>query len=284
MKIMVTGATGAYGSYALTYLQRFAPEAELYGLVRNPAKAEKLRTQGVHVRIGDYTDRQSLINAFKGIDRLLFVSVAVPGVQKNVVDAATINHVDYVAYTSIYRPELAKFGLEQNHLQTEQWLTASGLTSTFLRNDWYLEVNQALFDFATKTNQFVTFAPNGTLSFALKREYAEAGARVISNATPAPQVVNLAGKPVTYHEIGVATQTALGQALQLKTVSEADFMATMAQAGIATQWAGVADAYQKFALDPDNGAQTADSTEFEQVLGHRLADYPTKIGELIRTK
>lgn len=72
MKIMVTGANGGYGHYAIQYLKEFAPAGtELYGLVRDDKKAQQLMKQGITPRIGDYSNVASLVEAFKGIDRLL---------------------------------------------------------------------------------------------------------------------------------------------------------------------------------------------------------------------
>jgi len=280
MKIMVTGATGAYGRKALAYLKQFAPDADLYGLVRNIDRGADLAKQGVHLRVGDYADLDAMTQALRGIARLLFVSTSTPNVQQNVVQAAKTNHVGYVAYTSIYRPELAKFGLEQNHSQTEQWLQASGIPYTALRNDWYLELNQAMFELAAKTGQFPYFADKGVLSYALKREYAEAGARVISGSG-AGEVVNLAGTVATYADLGRATQAALGTQVQLAVVSEEKFMTAMTQNGISPDWAGMVGAFQHYSLDPQNGARTADSAEFERVLGHSLTPLSVAIKELL---
>ncbi len=93
MKIMVTGATGGYGSYAVDFVREFAPNAELSGLVRNEAKAKTLDAKGVIARIGDYTNPDSLVKAFDGIERLLFVSISQYEIQKNVVAAAKISNL-----------------------------------------------------------------------------------------------------------------------------------------------------------------------------------------------
>ena len=46
---------------------------------------ESLKAKGVEVRLGDLADKASLVKAFQGIDRLLFVSVRYSNIQKNVV-------------------------------------------------------------------------------------------------------------------------------------------------------------------------------------------------------
>ncbi|MDO4632960.1 MAG: NAD(P)H-binding protein [Eubacteriales bacterium] len=109
MKIMVTGATGGYGSYAIPFIREFAPDAEVYGIARNESKASDLERQGIIPRIADYSDVDSLVRAFEGMERLLFISVSVHELQINVVKAAKLAGVQFIAYTSIAGIENNKF-------------------------------------------------------------------------------------------------------------------------------------------------------------------------------
>jgi len=283
MNIMVTGANGGYGSLAIDYLQKIAPNDNLFGLVRSEAKGAALIKKGVNVRIGDYADIDSMRNALKGIDRLLFVSASIPNVQKNVVDAAKENGVKYIAYTSIFQPDYSKFGLEINHKQTENWLKESGIPHTFLRNSWYMDLTKAFFEYAQKTQQFPYFSQNGLLSYALKRDYAEAGARVISDGNYG-EIVNLSGNPTTLGQLAIATQEALNEKLDIKKVTESEFISDMNQAKIPAQLSSMSEIYQKYALKGNNGEDKADATEFEEVLGHPLTELPIAINEILNNK
>ncbi|GEO78047.1 YtfG protein [Companilactobacillus mindensis DSM 14500] len=279
MNIMVTGANGGYGSLAIDYLQKLAPNANVYGLVRSEAKGAALKEKGIQIRIGDYADFDSMKKALNGIDRLLFVSSPIPGIQKNVVDAAIANDVKYIAYTSIFQPEYSKFGLEINHKQTEEWIKESGIAYTILRNSWYMEVNQALFEYVKKTDKFVYFATEGKLSFALKREYAEAGARVISKGDFG-SIINLANTPRSYEEISLAAQKAVGHGLDIETVRSNEFIPKLVSAGISANLTNVSAAYQEYTLKRNNGEERADKTEFEKILGHPLTSLSDAIKEL----
>ena len=73
LNIMVTGAGGQYGSLAIDYIKKFNPKAKIYGFVHSPQKFELLKAKGVEPRLGDFSDKASLVKAFQGIDRLLFV-------------------------------------------------------------------------------------------------------------------------------------------------------------------------------------------------------------------
>ncbi|MQS76782.1 NAD(P)H-binding protein [Companilactobacillus halodurans] len=281
MNIMVTGANGGYGHDALQYLQKLAPNDNLYGLVRSEKKGAGLKKHGINLRIGNFSDLDSMKSALKGIDRLLFVSVAIPNIQKNVVDAAVYNGVKYIAYTSILDPQFFKFGLEINHAETERWIKDSGIAHTFLRNSWYLEISQALFDYAKKTKQFLYFSDKGKTSFALKAEYAKAGAQVITHPSD-QEILSLSRKPVTYQELGLATQEALGEKLDIKQVSATEFESKLQEAGIEPQQIMLTKAYQTYTSKGNNGEEKADQTTFDKVIGQplpRLSDAIKRLTE-----
>jgi len=74
-KILVTGATGHYGRAVLKSLLNKGLESKnIYAMVRDQAKAAELESLGITIVVGDYDDYDSLIKAFSGIDKLLFVS------------------------------------------------------------------------------------------------------------------------------------------------------------------------------------------------------------------
>lgn len=236
---------------------------------------------GYEVRVADYSDAAGMTRILRGIDRLLFVSSPMPGVQKNVVDAAAVNDVKYIAYTSIYDPQYSKGGLEINHRQTEDWIKDSCIPYTILRDNWYTEVNQGLIRFAAKTKLFPFFAGNGMLSTALKREYAEVGAKVISEGGY-PEVINLAGRPYSYRDLGEAIADAVGEPVKLIETTEEDYLARMSKGGASEKWSHIAAFYQGYARKGGNGEAQADPAEFERVLGRPLTSLTEAVKEIIR--
>lgn len=280
MNIMVTGAAGGYGTYALKYLKEFAPNDKIIAQVRDERKAEILRQQGYEVRIADYADPDGMKKILKGIDRLLFVSSPIPGIQKNVVDAAKENGVKYIAYTSIFDPHRPKFGLEINHLQTEEWIRESGIPHTILRDGWYTEVNQGLIRYAYQTKEYPYIADKGVISTALKREYAEAGARVITG-NEYPEIIELTGRPYSYFELGKAIEEALGGQINIVHTDQNDALSKMIQGGASEQWSQVSLAYQGYTLQDNTGEREADPTDFEKVLGHTLTPLSEAIKEIV---
>ncbi len=82
-KIAVTGASGKLGGATIEFLlQRQVTPGDIIAVVRDPTKAVALAERGVEIRRGDYTDPQSLENAFRGIDRLGFVSTSALGEER----------------------------------------------------------------------------------------------------------------------------------------------------------------------------------------------------------
>ena len=280
MKIMVTGAAGGYGHYAVDYVKAFAPEAEVYGLVRNADDAAKLEAKGIHARIGDYANKTSLLKAFEGIDRLLFVSVPNHELQKGVVAAAKEAGVGFIAYTSLHDPQYQKFGLETNHKQTEELIRQSGIPHTFLRNCWYLEMAAPLAATAVKTGRYPYYAGDAKVSWAMKRELAEAGARIITG-NGYPEVIELAGKPVSYREIGEAAQMLTDKSIEIMPVTKDEFNSLMVSSGIDQIGLMLGSVYQDYALAGNNGEAESTPDAFGQVLGHPLTPLTEALKELI---
>lgn len=279
MNIMVTGANGGYGKHALDYLREFAPEANLYALVRSEEKGSVFKDKGINIRIGDYMNPDSMVDALKGIDRLLFVSISVPGVQKNVVEAAKINGVKYIAYTSLNGLEYPKLGLEINHRQTEELIKKSGIPYTFLRNNWYLELISPFIANSLETKKYWYYSGNEQISWALKREYAEAGARVIAGGNYG-SVFEFAGRPITFKELAQAAEVAVDQTIDIKEVTRNEFDRNIALTNISKMGLMLATTYQDYAIAGDNGESEASPDVFEKVLGHPLTPLSEALKEL----
>ena len=74
MTVLITGATGQFGSVVVESLLAHGLAGQLAVSVRNPARADHLKAQGVDVRQGDFDNPASLASAFAGVDRLLLIS------------------------------------------------------------------------------------------------------------------------------------------------------------------------------------------------------------------
>lgn len=265
MNIMVTGAAGGYGSYAINFLKEFALKDNIIALVRDNSKRVALEAKGFEVRVADYSDLSGMTKAMQGVDRLLFVSVPVFDLQKNVVAAAKASGVKYIAYTSICEPQYKKFGLEINHKQTEELIRQTGIPHTFLRNGWYLEMMMPYLEASAKMGAFPYYAGDAKVAWAAKRDLAEAGAIVIAYGCD-EEILELSGNAVTYAELARSS----GKDMEIKPVSRNEFMAVMARSGIPQMGMMLAQSYQDYAVQGSNGEEKLTSAVLEKVIGHKL--------------
>ncbi len=279
MKIMVTGATGGYGTYAIPFIKEFAPNSEVYGIARNEEKAADLETQGIIPRIADYSNVDSLVKAFEGIERLLFISVSVHELQINVVKAAKLAGIQFIAYTSIAGIENNKFGLEINHRATEQLIRESGIPHTFLRDNWYLDMMQGMILAAAKSGKMPYIAGDGKVAWALKKDYAEIGARVITGVGY-PEALELAGNPVTYTELAAAIAEAAGHPVEAYPASSTEYTNWMMANGATQMSVMLGSSYQEYALSGNNGEELLSPADMEKVMGHPLRSLTDSVKEL----
>ncbi|MBQ3266773.1 MAG: NAD(P)H-binding protein [Atopobiaceae bacterium] len=270
MNIMVTGATGHYGKAAIKCIRALDPSVNVFGLVHTPKKAAKVEKLGATPRMGDYADKDSLVKAFEGIDRVLFVSVLEPKLHKNVAEAAKEAGVGYIAYTSMAGLDFDKFGTQKGHIKTENWITETGIPHTFLRDGWFLELEHGIMAAAQKTGKFRYMCGDAKLSMTLRREFAEAGAKAILRGEENPEVITLTRTGFTYAELGAAIAEALGGELDIAPCNADEFKAYLDEAGLAPIEAALSSAYQGYALAGNNGEDLTDQAEFEALLGHPL--------------
>jgi len=115
---------------------------------RNARKAEELKSKGIGVRTGDYTDYQSLLSAFKGVDKLLLISSSDmtnrASQHINAINAAKETGVKHIIYTSFIRqkddPNSALWFIAKDHVDTESHLLNSGIYYTIFKNSFYMDM------------------------------------------------------------------------------------------------------------------------------------------------
>jgi len=144
-KIIVTGASGAFGRAAAELLLEKCAAEDLVFLSRTPETLADLAERGAHVRRADFDDPASLPAAMEGGERMLLISTTRVGsrVEQHTaaVEAAVAGEVKHVVYTSLLggrepgNPSVEGY----DHVATEQMIEASGLAYTHLRNSLYAE-------------------------------------------------------------------------------------------------------------------------------------------------
>jgi NAD(P)H dehydrogenase (quinone) len=279
-KILVTGATGPLGGAVIESLLKKTPSSSIAGLARNVEKAAGLKAKGVEVRVGDYDNYLSLVAAFKGIDKLYFVSgndVAHRMTQhENVVSAAQEAGVRQVVYTSIPRKDESDaspvYFVTRSHIQTEQLLKSSGLTYTILQHGIYLEMIPVFAgEHLLETKTIYQPSGNGKAAFALRTDLAEGGANVLLDITDRydNKVLLLTGaEAISYDDAAKSIAKATGLPIIHHSPSLEEFTATLTAAGVPSEIVGLVAG---FATAIKAGEFDVISGDLEMLLGRKPA-------------
>ncbi|XEC96062.1 SDR family oxidoreductase [Paenibacillus tarimensis] len=239
MKIMVTGATGKLGSLVVEALLKSVSAENLAVSVRDPQKAEGLRSLGVDVRYGDFNHPESLVSAFAGIDRLLIISTDAVGqrAQQHIlaIKAAQEAKVGFIAYTSVVNARESAFFIAEEHRQTEEAIINSGIPYSILRNNWYLENELATVQAVINGAPWVTSAGEGKVGWAGRQDYAEAAASVLAGEGHNNTVYELSGKPLTQEEFTSIVAEVIGREVQVSQVDDETYGKIMGGAGVPEQ-------------------------------------------------
>ena len=284
MTYLITGVTGGLGNGVLKDLSKTVSHDEIAVLVRSEAKGVPFAEAGYAVRVGDYSDKESLVNVFSGIETLMFVSGA-PGQalsrelqHKHVIEAAKAAGIENLVYTSLANAEGSHSVLAPDHIATEAMIKQSGLTYKILRNNWYLENELGIFQDALAGKGFVYAGDEGKVGWALKREYAEAAAQALVQSFDDDHIYELSGPRLSYADLHQALETATGKTIDVVSMTISDYKAALVSAGLPDEVVGIVRAIQS---DISAGELDVTSTDFETLLGHALTPVTDAISELL---
>ena len=258
-KYLITLASSHFGTVAIDFLLKEIPAKNIIATVRDAKKGEKLKEKGIEIRIADYSKPETLKEAFKGVDKLLFIS-GIPGqavprdVQhKNVIEAAKACGIKYIAYTSLINCEKNPAILSGDHKATEKMLKECGIKYTLLRNNWYLENDELLWKLcANEGKDLYNALGEQKIGYALRREYAEAAAKIIAKKNP-KEIYELTGKPRTLKEVGETLKKIAKKDFKIVDVPKEKMAEKMKEAGypeyILGTWSFMINDYLKGCLN-----------------------------------
>ena len=274
MKIAITGATGQLGSIVIEKLLLQTEANNIVALVRNPAKAAHLTAQNIEVREFDYDRPETLVPALSGIDKLLLISANEVGRRtpqhKAVIDAAKVAGVPYLAYTSLHRADTSPLGLAQEHRETEKLIQDSGITYTFLRNNWYSENYLAGVAHTIEIGTLFGAAQDGRISSASRIDYAEAAAKVLTSTGHDNQTYELAGsQSFSLSELATLIGQAASKTINYQNLSAEEYTQGLTQAGLP---AGLVEVIVDADIQTIQGAMYSDSQDLEQLIGRKTTN------------
>lgn len=284
MKILVTGATGQLGTKVVEALLKSVPASQLAVSVRNPEKAAGLQARGVEVRHGDFDRPETLDSAFAGIDRLLLISADGDTETRirqhtNAVAAAQRAKVGSIAYTSVVNAKQSGLFLAEVHRVTEELIVKTGIPYTFLRNNWYLENEISSIQGVIAGAPWVTSAGAGKVGWALRQDYAEAAAAVLTGSGHENKIYELSGKLMTQEELVSALGSVLGKEVTVQQVDDAKYGEIMKGAGVPDFVIPILVGIQQGIRE---GTLGIESNDFDKLLGRPATPVREALSQIVK--
>ncbi|NKD28220.1 SDR family oxidoreductase [Enterococcus casseliflavus] len=271
MKYLVTSAKGDLAFNSVKFLVELVGKEKIAVTVRSLEKAKKLEDLGVEIKIADYFDKASLVTAFQGVNRVLFVSSGELDKRKeqhkNVVEALIEANVDFVAYTSAPNAQKSKAIVAPDHKFTEHLIEESGLEYSFLRNNWYLENEAMLFDAIKNTTTYIYSAGDGKAGWAKKSDYAEGAAKVLAGDFMKKKIYEFSGQSLSYSELASLLQKGKEYKINLDSVTDDEYRRVLETSGFPEGAINFIVGIQK---DIREGELETSSTDLEDILGREL--------------
>ncbi|WP_043429735.1 SDR family oxidoreductase [Arthrobacter sp. FB24] len=244
MSIVIAGATGQLGRLVVEeLLSRGVPAAQIVAAGRSAVQLAELAGHGVKTAAMDYNDPASVDSALTEGDTLLLISgndiQSRAAQHENVIDAAARAKVARILYTSVLAADTTPVILAPDHVKTEEYIRASGLPFTFLRNGWYTENYADALLAARETGTLLGSAGDGRVASATRADYAAAIAAVLTTTGHDNSTYELSGDHAwTYEELALAFSTVLGRPVTYRSVSAAEHVSTLEAAGLDPATAG----------------------------------------------
>jgi NAD(P)H dehydrogenase (quinone) len=234
-KVLVTGATGDTGGYAIELLLERGHEVRALAHRRDD-RSKRLEERGVEMVFGDFLNMDEMRAALRGVQRAYFCYPIRPGIIQATAyfaQAAKEAGVDGVVNMS----QVSARGDSKSHAARDHWVAErvfdwSGLTVAHLRPTFFAEW---LLNFAPMIHKGLLQLPLGTGRHAPIA--AEDQARVIAGILedPAPhrgQIYPLFGPvELTHQEIAQVLSRVLGKDIQYRQVSVEEWRQLAASGG-----------------------------------------------------
>ena len=243
--LVITGANGTLGRGIIDQLLRRTSPDQVGVSVRDPEAAAPLAQRGVRVRRGDFTDRDSLREAFAGATQVLLVSSNTRAgdtveQHRNAIDAAVAAGTQRILYTSHMgaSPDSA-FGPARNHFATEQILHECGVPFTSLRNGFYATTPTSFADLAVQTGSLALPA-DGPVSWTTQADLAEAAAIALTEEGRLDGLTPplTAAQALTFDDVAAILSEITGREITRSVLGDEEFKAALIANGAPEAQAG----------------------------------------------
>jgi NAD(P)H dehydrogenase (quinone) len=235
--IGVTGSTGALGGLVARSLAGSDFRLDLRLLVRDPERSPDIDCD---VRVCEYADEEAAVAALRGVDTLFMVSASEAEDRREqhrtfirAAGQAGVRHLVYTSFSGA-APD-ATFTLGRDHHDAEVAIRESGLTWTFLRDNFYLDILPL---FGDENGVIRGPADQGRVAAVARADIAEVAVEVLRDpAAHADATYTLTGpEALTLDEVAARAGAVLGRPLRFEDESVEEAYASRRAAYGAAEW------------------------------------------------
>jgi len=266
--ILVTGATGTTGGATLRALVKSG--AQVRALVRNPANWRI--PDGVEIAIGSFENPASLSSALHGVDKVFLVH---PGSEDQVASEsafitaagqAGVSHLVRLSVVGADQPGIASMRFGVSHRDLEAVCVASGIATTFLRPNGFMQNYLGQADSIREQGVFFSsLSPAAVVSHVDAEDIGAVAAKVLTEPGHEGTAYTLTGpEPLSDDEIAARFTRVLGREVKHVQVSQEDVAAGMISAGY-PEW--IVDGLAELSAFYETGHAGAVAPDVEQLLG-----------------
>jgi NAD(P)H dehydrogenase (quinone) len=283
--ILVTGATGHLGNAAIqSLLKKGVPANEIIALVRDKNKAAIFNNWGVQLKIGNYNDYNSLVDALEGVDKLFLISsndVAADTLlqHKNVINAAKENDVQYIVYISqeIKDDEITAIPFViQVHRATAEYIKETGIAYTIFNDSLYADSIGKFAGEGFLENGIFFPAGDGKVPFVPRTDIGEAAAVVLTTPGHEYKTYAITGKDAySFEDIAGFLTDITGKKVTYLRPDLDTYTEALGKAGVPKEVIGFLGA---FSTAIRNGEFDTKRSDLENLLGRK----PTELKEFLK--
>ncbi len=238
---IVTGVGGYVSASVAERLLEAEGADRLVVASRDQKVLDAWRDRGVDARYADYNDKASLVDAFRGGERLFLVSAMEAGPSRqrqhrNAVEAAVeagVQHIVYTSFIGTERPEVNSVEVA-DHKFTEGLIQASGLRWNMLRNNQYADAmaeNQAAI--AITSGQSIGNTGEGLVGFVARSDVAAVAAAIMLGAGEPDTGYDVTGPELlSYRQVGEMIAELSGAPITIVDLSDDEMYAMWDALGV----------------------------------------------------
>ncbi|ROQ38262.1 NAD(P)H dehydrogenase (quinone) [Frondihabitans sp. PhB188] len=238
MSYIVTASSGHLGGLIVdALLARGAAPDSVVATARDTAKIQAFADRGITTATLDYSKPETIASAIGAGDTVILVSSDAVGQRLEqhsaVVDAAKAAGAARIIYTSAPKADDTALILAPDHKATEEYIAASGVPFTFLRNGWYTENYAGEVAKGRDSGEITASVGEGRVASASRKDYAEAAAAAALDESTTGKTYELSGDSAwNWNELAETISGIVGTPVVYRALTPEEHAAQLASFGL----------------------------------------------------